>query len=129
MGNSIISKANILAVRGLRNPIGIQQKNAALGEFNRMFIQSDVFKNAQRLAAGFGQAFKRTLWVDKNRSFVARTHILKLVCSAIGYDGDDVLYQLEEGTMEFPGLQRPDLGNIVWKITNALERVGSNPSA
>ena len=82
--NSIISKTNILAVRSLRYPIGTQQKKASLGKFNRLFIQGNLFKNAQRLALGFGQAFNRTLCFEKNWSFVARTHILKLVgCAAI----------------------------------------------
>jgi len=41
----------------------------------------------------------------------------------IGYDSDDLLYQLEEGTMDFLGLKRSDLGDLVSKITEALEKV------
>jgi len=41
----------------------------------------------------------------------------------IGYDSDDLLYQLEEGTMDFLGLKRSDLGDLVSKITESLEKV------
>lgn len=41
----------------------------------------------------------------------------------VGYDSDDVLYQLEEGTMDFLGLKRTDLGPLVSEITESVSKV------
>ena len=40
----------------------------------------------------------------------------------ISYDSDDVLSQVEEGTMDFLGLKQTDLGDLVSKITEAVDR-------
>lgn len=47
----------------------------------------------------------------------------------IRYDSDDVLYQLEEGTMDFLGLKRTDLGGFVSEITESLEKISMNSTA
>jgi putative nucleotidyltransferase with HDIG domain len=44
----------------------------------------------------------------------------------IGYDSDDLLHQLEEGAMDFLGLKRSDLGDLVSKISESVERVTKN---
>jgi putative nucleotidyltransferase with HDIG domain len=44
----------------------------------------------------------------------------------IGYDGDDLLYQLEDGTMDFLGLRRSDLGDLVLKISESVEKATKN---
>lgn len=41
----------------------------------------------------------------------------------IGYDSDEVLYQLEVGTMDFLHLERTDLGPLVSKITESVDKV------
>jgi hypothetical protein len=40
----------------------------------------------------------------------------------ISYDSDDVLSQVEEGTMDFLGLKQTDLGDLVSRITEAVDR-------
>jgi HD-like signal output (HDOD) protein len=40
----------------------------------------------------------------------------------IGYDSDDVLSQVEPGTMDALGLKQADLGEMVSKITEAVEQ-------
>jgi putative nucleotidyltransferase with HDIG domain/predicted Zn finger-like uncharacterized protein len=59
------------------------------------------------------------------------SHILHMadqlaISIGIGYDNDDLLYQLEEGTMDFLGLKSSDLGDLVLKITESLEKVIKN---
>jgi hypothetical protein len=39
----------------------------------------------------------------------------------ISYDSDDALSQVEEGTMDFLGLKQTDLGDLVSKITEAVD--------
>jgi putative nucleotidyltransferase with HDIG domain len=46
----------------------------------------------------------------------------------IGYDSDDILYQLEEGTMGFLDLKRSDLGDLVSKITESMEKITRSAS-
>jgi HD-like signal output (HDOD) protein len=41
----------------------------------------------------------------------------------IGYDSDDLLYQLEEGTMDFLRMKRTDLGPLVSAITESVDKV------
>lgn len=46
----------------------------------------------------------------------------------IGYDSDDILYQLEEGTMDFLDLKRSDLGDLVSEITESMEKMTRSAS-
>jgi putative nucleotidyltransferase with HDIG domain len=43
----------------------------------------------------------------------------------IGYDEDDFLYKLEEGTMDHLALKRDDISEIIIKITDAMESFSS----
>jgi putative nucleotidyltransferase with HDIG domain len=43
----------------------------------------------------------------------------------IGYDEDDFLYKLEEGTMDHLGLKRDDISDIIIKITASMESFSS----
>jgi putative nucleotidyltransferase with HDIG domain len=45
--------------------------------------------------------------------------------SGIGYDDDDLLYQLEEGTMDFLKLKQTDVSGLVAKITDEVNKISS----
>jgi putative nucleotidyltransferase with HDIG domain len=48
--------------------------------------------------------------------------------SGIGYDDDDLLYQLEEGTLDFLKLKQTDVSGLVAKITDAVNKISSTES-
>lgn len=48
--------------------------------------------------------------------------------SGIGYDDDDLLYQLEEGTMDFLNLKQTDVSNLISRITDAVTKISSAES-
>ncbi len=43
--------------------------------------------------------------------------------SGIGYDSDDYLYELEQGTMDHLGLSQESVGDIVLQVTEAVNKV------
>ncbi|MEJ5241909.1 MAG: HDOD domain-containing protein, partial [Anaerolineales bacterium] len=44
----------------------------------------------------------------------------------LGYESDDHLYELEEGTLEFLGVNRSDFSDIVSRISESLQAVSSS---
>ena len=48
--------------------------------------------------------------------------------SGIGYDDDDLLYQLEEGTMDFLKIKQTDVSRLIAKITDAVNKISSTES-
>jgi putative nucleotidyltransferase with HDIG domain len=46
--------------------------------------------------------------------------------SGIGYDDDDFLYDIEEGTMDHLSLKQEDVSNIVLKVSESVEKISSN---
>jgi putative nucleotidyltransferase with HDIG domain len=50
-------------------------------------------------------------------------HTARLI--GIGYDEDDFLYKLEEGTMDHLGLKREDISEIILKITDSMKNFSS----
>jgi hypothetical protein len=40
----------------------------------------------------------------------------------IGYDDDDILYQAENGAMDFIGLSQEEIGNMMQKVLEAVEQ-------
>jgi putative nucleotidyltransferase with HDIG domain len=50
-------------------------------------------------------------------------HTARLI--GIGYDEDDFLYKLEEGTMDHLGLKQEDISEIILKITDAMKSFSS----
>ena len=43
--------------------------------------------------------------------------------SGIGYDNDDILYELEQGTMDFLGLKQEDLSDILLQVTETVKDI------
>ncbi len=43
--------------------------------------------------------------------------------SGIGYDTDDFLYELEEGTLDFLGMQKTDVSEIVLNVTESVNKI------
>jgi len=43
--------------------------------------------------------------------------------SGIGYDSDDILYDLEEGTMDYLNLKSEDLSDIVLKVAESVNKI------
>lgn len=50
-------------------------------------------------------------------------HTARLI--GIGYDEDDFLYELEEGTMDHIGLKQQDISDIVFRITDSMKSFSS----
>jgi putative nucleotidyltransferase with HDIG domain len=48
--------------------------------------------------------------------------------SIIGYDEDELLYQLEEGTMDFLKIKQTDVSRLVAKITDAVNKIAYTES-
>lgn len=48
--------------------------------------------------------------------------------SGIGYDDDDLLYQLEEGTMDFLNLKQADVSGLISRITDEVNKISSAES-
>jgi putative nucleotidyltransferase with HDIG domain len=48
--------------------------------------------------------------------------------SGIGYDDDDLLYQLEEGTLDFLKLKQTDVSGLVAKLTDSVNKISSTES-
>jgi hypothetical protein len=48
-------------------------------------------------------------------------HIARL--SGIGYDDDDFLYQIQQGTMSYLGLKQEDISEIGLKIADCLNKM------
>jgi hypothetical protein len=45
------------------------------------------------------------------------------ILSGIGYDSDDVLYELEEGTMDFLAVTREDVSQFVATVTESVNKI------
>ena len=45
--------------------------------------------------------------------------------SGIGYDDDDILYELEEGAQDFLKLKQEDVSKIVMEVTEAVNKISS----
>ena len=45
------------------------------------------------------------------------------ILSGIGYDSDDVLYDLEDGTMDFFGFKNEDVSELVLKVTESVNTI------
>jgi hypothetical protein len=45
------------------------------------------------------------------------------VLSGIGYDSDDILYELEEGTMDYLNITSKDVSEIVPKVTESVNKI------
>ena len=45
------------------------------------------------------------------------------ILSGIGYDSDDVLYELEEGTMDYLNVTNEDVSDIVLKVTESVNNI------
>jgi putative nucleotidyltransferase with HDIG domain len=45
------------------------------------------------------------------------------ILSGIGYDRDDVLYELEEGTMDYLNITNEDVSEIVLKVTESVNKI------
>ena len=45
------------------------------------------------------------------------------ILSGIGYDSDDVLYEIEEGAMDFLGITHEDLSDIVLQVTESVSKI------
>jgi hypothetical protein len=45
------------------------------------------------------------------------------ILSGIGYDSDDVLYDIEEGTMDFFGFKNEDVSELVLKVTESVNKI------
>ena len=43
--------------------------------------------------------------------------------SGIGYDSDDILYELEEGTMDYLSLKNEDMSDIVLKVAESVNKI------
>ena len=43
----------------------------------------------------------------------------------IGYDDDDILYEVEEGTMDFLGLKQEDVSELTLKIGESVNQISS----
>jgi putative nucleotidyltransferase with HDIG domain len=50
-------------------------------------------------------------------------HSARLI--GIGYDEDDFLYELKEGTMDHLGIKQEDISEIIFKITDAMKNFSS----
>jgi hypothetical protein len=44
------------------------------------------------------------------------------ILSGIGYDSDDILYELEEGTMDYLSITNEDVSEIVSKVTESVNK-------
>ena len=58
------------------------------------------------------------------------THILHLadyiaMLSGIGYDDDELLYELEEGTLRFLDLKQEEVSDFVLKVTESVNKISS----
>ena len=42
----------------------------------------------------------------------------------LGYGDDDILYELEKGALEFLGLDREILGNMMFEVLEAVQEIG-----
>ncbi len=45
------------------------------------------------------------------------------ILSGIGYDNDDILYELEEGTMDYLDISNEDVSKIVSKVTESVNQI------
>ena len=45
------------------------------------------------------------------------------ILSGIGYDGDDILYELEEGTMDYLDFTNEDISDTVLKVTESVNKI------
>jgi HD-like signal output (HDOD) protein len=45
------------------------------------------------------------------------------ILSGIGYDTDDILYELEEGTMDYLNFSNEDVSDIVLKVTESVNKI------
>jgi putative nucleotidyltransferase with HDIG domain len=45
------------------------------------------------------------------------------ILSGIGYDSDDILYELEEGTMDYLSITNEDVSEIVSKVTESVNKI------
>ena len=45
------------------------------------------------------------------------------ILSGIGYDRDDILYELEEGTMDYLNITNEDVSEIVLKVTESVNKI------
>jgi putative nucleotidyltransferase with HDIG domain len=45
------------------------------------------------------------------------------ISSGIGYDSDDILYELEEGTMDYLSITNEDVSEIVLKVTESVNEI------
>jgi hypothetical protein len=43
--------------------------------------------------------------------------------SGIGYDSDDVLYDLEDGTMDFFGFNNENVSELVLKVSESVNKI------
>jgi HD-like signal output (HDOD) protein len=55
-------------------------------------------------------------------------HILHMadyiaILSGIGYDSDDILYELEEGTMDYLNMTNEDVSENVLKVTESVNKI------
>lgn len=97
--------------------------------FNHADVASEIckkwkFPNIMSYAIKWHHAPSRS-----NKDFLS--YILHLsdwlaTLSGIAYDDDDLLYQLEEGTMDFLNLKQSDVSGLVAKISDAVKKISSN---
>ncbi len=45
------------------------------------------------------------------------------ILSGIGYDSDDILYELEEGTMDYLSMKKEDVSEIVLQVTESVNKI------
>jgi hypothetical protein len=45
------------------------------------------------------------------------------ILSGIGYDSDDILYELEEGTMDYLNITNEDVSEIVSKVAGSVNKI------
>ena len=56
-------------------------------------------------------------------SYILHTADYVATISGIGYDDDDFLYELEEGTQDFLKLKQEDISNIVMEVTESVNKI------
>jgi hypothetical protein len=45
------------------------------------------------------------------------------IMSGIGYDSDDILYELEEGTMDHLNITNEDMSDIILKVIESVNEI------
>lgn len=60
---------------------------------------------------------------EDDLSYIVHVGDYIAMLSGIGYGSDDLLYQMEEGAMDFLGLQQDELNKIMFEVMEAVEKM------